>query len=103
MARAAAAARPTEGHQEWHANNQQKQIINRTTAAMGGTGCRGRAAAVLMITDVLGVTAGGTPAQVMEYVTVPTPVSVTVVAPEVESVPVQSSPALQPEATQVGI
>jgi hypothetical protein len=36
----------------------------------------------------------------MEYVTVPILVSVTVIDPEVESVPVQPSPALPPEATQ---
>ncbi len=36
----------------------------------------------------------------MEYVTVPTLVSVTVIAPEVESVPIQPSPGVPPEATQ---
>lgn len=60
----------------------------------------GGAEAVLMTTDVLAVAAGGAPAQVMEYVTVPTLVSVTVIDPEVESVPVQPSPGLPPEATQ---
>jgi hypothetical protein len=53
-----------------------------------------------MTTDVLAVAAGGAPAQVMEYVTVPTLVSVTVIDPEAESVPVQPSPGLPPEATQ---
>lgn len=60
----------------------------------------GGLAAVFMTTDVLAAAAGGAPAHVMEYVTVPTLVSVTVIDPEVESVPVQPSPALPPEATQ---
>jgi hypothetical protein len=53
-----------------------------------------------MTTDVLAVAAGGAPAQVMEYVTVPTLVSVTVIDPEVDRVPVQPSFELPPEATQ---
>jgi hypothetical protein len=53
-----------------------------------------------MTTDVLAVAAGGAPAHVIEYVTVPTLVSVTVIDPELDSVPVQPSPALPPEATQ---
>ena len=45
--------------------------------------------------------AGGAPAQVMEYVTVPALVSVTVIDPEIARIPVHPSPALPPEATQV--
>ena len=65
-------------------------------AAAGGAG----AAAVLMTTDVLAEAAGGAPAQVMEYVTVPTLLSVTVIDPEVASVPAQPSPELPPDAMQ---
>jgi hypothetical protein len=52
-----------------------------------------------MTTDVLAVAAGGAPAHVMEYVTVPTLLSVTFIDPEVDRVPVQPSPELPPVAT----
>ena len=53
-----------------------------------------------MTTEVLAVAAGGAPAHVMEYVTVPTAVSVTDMDPDDPRVPVHPSPAVPPDATQ---